>query len=150
MSTRVAVLRLVAPLALGAVALASADAAEPTRRYLTVDRSLVIDVSERLTQVSVTNPAIADVVVITPNQVMVNGKAAGVTTLMVFHARGMESFELVVHPIGTRAPLVPSEARQITVQRGDKITNHLFVPGEERGWVELESSKVEPESPPKK
>jgi Flp pilus assembly secretin CpaC len=133
-------------------ALGSAAAAEPERRYLVVDRSTVLDVKQRLSKVSVANPAIADVVVITPTQLMLSGKTAGVTSLVVFYAHGMEAFELVVHPAPTsslKTPLRPAEAREITVQRGDKITNHLFVPSEERVWVELESSKVEPE-PPKK
>jgi Flp pilus assembly secretin CpaC len=141
---------------LGALALwlgvGPAGAQGPARRYVAVDKSLVMDMSQRLTKVSLANPAIADVVVITPTQLVVNGKAAGVTSLVVFYPTGMEVFELVVHPAAApslKTTLKPAEAHQITVQRGDKITNHLFVPSEERVWVELESTKVEPE-PPKK
>jgi pilus assembly protein CpaC len=46
--------------------------------------------------VSVTNPAIADVFVITPNQILVNGKAVGVTSLVVFYPDRTMFFDLVV------------------------------------------------------
>jgi Flp pilus assembly secretin CpaC len=151
MSARISGLFLLVTLGLG-LGLGPAAAAGPARRYVAVDKSLVMNMPQRLTKVSLANPVIADVVVINPTQLVVNGKAAGVTSLVVFYPQGMDVFELVVHPAASsslKTTLKPAEAHQITVQRGDKITNHLFVPSEERVWVELESSKVEPE-PPKK
>ena len=48
---------------------------------VTIGKSQVIDLKEPFTRVSVTNPNIADVFVITPNQILINGKSAGVTSL---------------------------------------------------------------------
>jgi hypothetical protein len=124
------------------------QAAEPARRYVAVDRSIVLEVPERFTKLSVANPAIADVIVLAPNQLVVNGKAPGTTSLVVGHPGRVESFDLVVYPapgVSVKTPVVPSGARLVVVQRADKITNHLFVPNEERGWVELETAKAEPE-----
>src|SRR5262249_61984682 len=45
---------------------------------------------------SVHNPAIADVFVITPNQILVNGKSVGVTSLVVFYPTKTVFFDLLV------------------------------------------------------
>jgi pilus assembly protein CpaC len=44
----------------------------------------------------VTNPAIADVFVVTPNQILVNGKAVGTTSLVAFYPTKTVFFDLVV------------------------------------------------------
>ena len=54
------------------------------RLDVTIGKSQVIDLKEPFTRVSVTNPNIADVFAITPNQSLVNGKAAGMTSLVAF------------------------------------------------------------------
>lgn len=66
------------------------------RLDVTIGKSQVIDLKESFTRVSVTNPAIADVYAITPNQILVNGKAAGVTSLVVFYPNKTMFFDLVV------------------------------------------------------
>src|SRR5574342_200863 len=66
------------------------------RLVLTVGKSELIDLQEPFTRVSVTNPAIADVFVTTPKQVLVNGKAAGVTNLLVFYPDKTLHFDLVI------------------------------------------------------
>ncbi len=63
---------------------------------VTIGKSQVIDLKEPFTRVSVTNPAIADIFVITPNQILINGKAAGVTSLVVFYPNKTMYFDLVV------------------------------------------------------
>jgi pilus assembly protein CpaC len=63
---------------------------------ITIGKSQVIDLKEPFTRVSVTNPAIADVFVITPNQILINGKAPGVTSLVVFYPDRTMYFDLVV------------------------------------------------------
>ena len=77
---------------------ASAMAAEPglVRLEVTIGKSQVLDLKEPFSRVSVTNPGIADVFVITPNQILVNGKAVGVTSLVVFYPRKTLLFDLVV------------------------------------------------------
>ena len=53
------------------------------RLDVTIGKSQVLNLQEPFTRVSVTNPAIADVFVVTPNQILVNGKAVGITSLVV-------------------------------------------------------------------
>jgi pilus assembly protein CpaC len=63
---------------------------------ITIGKSQVVDLKEPFTRVSVTNPAIADIFVVTPNQILINGKAAGVTSLVVFYPDKTLYFDLVV------------------------------------------------------
>src|SRR5437016_8580980 len=49
------------------------------RLDVTIGKSQVLNLQEPFTRISVTNPAIADVFVVTPNQILVNGKPVGVT-----------------------------------------------------------------------
>jgi len=66
------------------------------RLEVTMGKSQVIDLKEPFTRVSVTNPNIADVFAITPNQMLVNGKAPGVTSLVAFYPNKTLFFDLVV------------------------------------------------------
>lgn len=66
------------------------------RLDVTIGKSQVIDLKEPFTRVSVTNPNIADVFAITPNQILVNGKAAGMTSLVAFYPSKTLFFDLVV------------------------------------------------------
>jgi Flp pilus assembly secretin CpaC len=115
-------------------------AGEEPRIYVTVDRAEVVTLpQEPFTKVSVTNPGIADVVVISPTQLLVNGKTAGVTSLVLFHARRVQRFEVVVHPapsVTVTAPLT-TDAHTVLVDRAGKQTNHLFVRDAAQAWVEL-------------
>src|SRR5262249_35696189 len=76
----------------------SAAQTEPglVRLDVTIGKSQIIDLKDPFTRVSVTNPTIADVFAITPNQILVNGKAAGVTSLVVFYPGKTMFFDLVV------------------------------------------------------
>lgn len=66
------------------------------RLDVTIGKSQVLNLQEPFTRVSVTNPAIADVFVVTPNQILVNGKAVGVTSLVVFYPTKTVFFDLLV------------------------------------------------------
>lgn len=66
------------------------------RLEVTIGKSHVIDLKEPFNRVSVTNPDIADVFVITPTQILVNGKAVGVTSLVAFYPARTLFFDLVV------------------------------------------------------
>lgn len=83
-------------------AVRSAHAADPSeqrmiRLEVTIGRSQVIDLKEPFTRVSVTNPGVADAFVVTPNQILVNGKAVGATSLVVFYPDRTVFFDIVVH-----------------------------------------------------
>lgn len=79
-------------------ACASATAAESglVRINVTIGKSQVIEIKEPFDRVSVTDPNIADVFVVTPNQILINGKAVGVTSLVVFAPKKTLFFDLVV------------------------------------------------------
>ena len=95
---RAAVALLAVTLLLFAGALLPAFAAEPglIRLDVTIGKSQVLNLQEPFTRVSVTNPAIADVFVVTPNQILVNGKAVGTTSLVAFYPTKTVFFDLVV------------------------------------------------------
>ena len=94
--------RLAGVLMLGWIVLTAAVCAAQTaapgliRLEVTIGKSQVIDLKEPFSRVSVTNPAIADVFAVTPNQILINGKAAGVTSLVVFYPNRTMFFDLIV------------------------------------------------------
>src|SRR5712691_7244936 len=89
---------LLIPLLLLAVGQSSALAAESglIRIEVTIGKSQVLDLQEPFARVSVTNPAIADVFVVTPNQILINGKAVGATSLVVFYPTRTIFFDVLV------------------------------------------------------
>jgi len=125
----------------------AAAAQSLSRLYLGVDRSHILEVGDPARKVAVANPNIADVQVMNPNQLLVNGKAVGVTSLVVFYAKSEQSFDLVVHPgpVGAAGSptLVTRDPHAVWVQRGDKMTEQLFT-REREHWLEL--GQVKPET----
>jgi pilus assembly protein CpaC len=72
--------------------------AEPTIS-VTVNQSKVVRLGTRSKTVSVAQPEIADVVVLDPNQLLINGKSVGKTSLVVWNERGgLTNFDLIVLP----------------------------------------------------
>src|SRR5947207_2209989 len=88
--------RAVVVLAVALVAPTIATAQGLVRIDVTIGKSQVIELKDAFTRVSVTNPSIADVFVVTPTQILVNGKAVGVTSLVVFYPSRTMFFDLVV------------------------------------------------------
>jgi pilus assembly protein CpaC len=128
----------------------TADAAPTTpaveRLTVTVDKSELLDVpSEPFTRVAVTNPNIAEVIVISPTQLLINGKATGVTSLLLFYKKGVRHFDLTVVGAARR----DAEAHSVLIQRADKLTNHVFVRDDDSRWIELGATRSEPEAPKK-
>src|ERR1051326_2449608 len=66
------------------------------RLEVTLGKSQVVDLKDSFTRVSVTNPNVADVFVITPSQILINAKAVGTTSLVVFYPQRTVFFDLVV------------------------------------------------------
>ncbi len=149
-------LNLIARMALGVLATgaalagpAAADAQMLTRLYLSKDKSQLVELRETATKVAMANPAIADVQVISPSQILVVGRAVGVTSMVVFSDKAMRNFDVVVHPspMGEVAAKPLSGAPHgVLVQKGDKLTEHYFTQDTNRQWVELGSVKVETEA----
>ena len=78
--------------------LAAAQQATPTIS-VTVNKSMVFRLAERAKRVSVSQPGVADVVVVAPSQLLINGKAVGTTSLIVFNEKGdVANYDLIVLP----------------------------------------------------
>ena len=74
---------------------AESTGAAPLR--VMVGKSLLINTSERLKRVSVTDPAVADVQVVTPTQILVHGRYAGEVSLLIWdELERSRSFDLRV------------------------------------------------------
>jgi len=62
-----------------------------------VGKSLLINTTERLKRVSVTDPGVADAIVITPTQILVHGRSAGEVSLLIWdELERSRSFDLRV------------------------------------------------------
>ena len=71
------------------------QAAAPLR--VMVGKSLLINTTERLRRVSVTDPVVAEVSVVTPTQILVHGRAAGEVSLLIWdELERSRSFDLRV------------------------------------------------------
>lgn len=140
-------------LATAVVAPGSAAAQSLSRLYLGVDRSHVLDLSDPARKVAVANPSIADVQVISPTQLLVVGKAPGVTSLVIFSGKSPRQFDLVVHPspVGTVSePSGVEPPHAVLVQRGASMTEQLFARDQDRRWLELGQVKPDTAEPGKK
>jgi pilus assembly protein CpaC len=85
-------------LSLFLLSLAVAQQVTPTIS-VTVNKSMVFRLAERAKRVSVSQPGVADVVVVAPSQLLINGKAVGTTSLIVFNEKGdVSNYDLVVLP----------------------------------------------------
>jgi len=88
-----------------------------------VGKSLLINTTERLKRVSVTDPSVADALVVTPTQVLVNGLAPGEVSLLIWdELERSRSFDLRVDVDVTAAAeeihrLFPEEQISVTPSR---------------------------------
>jgi pilus assembly protein CpaC len=88
-----------------------------------VGKSLLINTTERLKRVSVSDPTVADALVVTPTQVLVNGLAPGETSLLIWDEfERSRSFDLRVDVDITAAAeeihkLFPNEQIQVSPSR---------------------------------
>src|SRR5689334_25200429 len=71
---------------------------QPTSMTLSVGRGQLVQFSDEASRVSVSDPAIADAVVVSPHDVVLNGKAAGNTTIMIWHGDYVSPYEVAVEP----------------------------------------------------
>ena len=66
------------------------------RVLLTAGRSTVVTTEFDITRIAVTNPAIADAVVVKPREVLVDGKSAGTVSLIVWGGEIRKHYDIVV------------------------------------------------------
>ena len=80
------------------VNIAHAQAPSPSIQ-VTVNQSVVFRLTQKAKRVSVTQPEIAEVVVVTPNQLLINGKGVGTTSFVVWdESDEATKFDLLVTP----------------------------------------------------
>lgn len=94
------------------------------RLSLTAGRSRVVTVDFDVTRFAVTNPAVADAVVVAPREVLVDGKGAGTTSLIVWGGGQRVQYDVVVDAGSVAleqalATLFPGDAIRVAVS--DKV-----------------------------
>ena len=82
-----------APAPTGPSAAAQAPEAGPAPLRVMVGKSLLINTTERLRRVSVTDPGVADAIVVTPTQILVHGRAPGEVSLLI-GMQGLQGVEI--------------------------------------------------------
>jgi len=117
-----------------------ADAQQgPVRLEVTIGKSQVVDLKDPFTRVSVTNPGIADVFTISPNQLLLNGKTPGVTSLIVFYPDRTLFFDVMVQTdmallverlreIAPRDDIQVQAAQDAIIVRGT-VSSEQMIPG---------------------
>lgn len=106
--------------------------AGPAPLRVMVGKSILINTADRLKRVSVTNPGVADAVVVSPNQLLIHGRAPGEVTLIVWDDQERSrSFDLRVDVDITSAAeqiqsLFPEEQVKISASRDALVlTGHV-------------------------
>ena len=94
-----------------------------------VGKSLLINTSERLKRISVTDPAVADALVVTPTQVLVHGRTPGEVSLLIWdEAERSRAFDLRVDVDVTAAAeeihrIFPDEVITVSPSRNAMVLN---------------------------
>jgi pilus assembly protein CpaC len=68
------------------------------RIHITAGRSSVLNTDFDVTRIAVTNPAIADATVVQPREVLIDGKAPGTISLIVWGDTRRAQYDLVIEP----------------------------------------------------
>ena len=91
---------MVSPIAAqtAAPAAQATDASGFERVVLTAGRSTVLSTPFDVTRIAVTNPAVADAVVVEPREVLIDGKSAGTVSLIVWGGAQRRQYDVVVDP----------------------------------------------------
>ena len=95
----------------------------PEALHLIVDRSLVVTSPAQITRVSLANPDICDAVVVSPTEILLNGKTAGATSLVIWGQSGqMQTFDVyvdldVLDLTGDIRSTFPNEQVKVTVSK---------------------------------
>ena len=115
--------------------------ADVRRYYLAVNQARVMDTPEPINKVSVANPAIVDVTVLSPQQLLITAKAVGQTSLLLFHGTTITSYDVTVHtpPIseGAHVNQQNDQFHSVLVQRAERVTSQVFARDDQNSWVEL-------------
>jgi pilus assembly protein CpaC len=72
------------------------------RVSLTAGRSTVLRTDFEIVRIAVTNPEVADAVVVQPREILVDGKSPGTVSLIVWSTDSRKHYDLVVEPAVTK------------------------------------------------
>lgn len=94
--------------------------------HLTAGRSTVVATEFDVTRIAVTNPEIADAVVVQPREILIDGKKAGTISLIVWGTRARKQYDIVVEqPVSTLEQqlhaLFPGEDVAVSTSEGATI-----------------------------
>jgi pilus assembly protein CpaC len=95
---------------------AQAAVAPVQQILLTAGRSTVLATDFDITRIAVTNPAVADAVVVAPREILIDGKASGTISLIIWGADRRAQYDLVVN-----APVTPLQQQLSSLFPGEDI-----------------------------
>ena len=72
------------------------DASAMPRVALTAGRSTVLNTDFDVTRIAVTNPAVADATVVQPREILIDGKAPGTISLIIWGGTRRMQYDIVV------------------------------------------------------
>jgi pilus assembly protein CpaC len=84
---------------------------------VTAGRSTIVPTDFDVTRIAVTNPAIADAVVVQPREILIDGKAAGTISLIVWGSTTRKQYDVVVEQ-----PVAPLEQQLRSLFPGEDVT----------------------------
>ena len=96
---------------------ATRSASQFPKVQLTAGRSTVLGTDFDITRIAITNPAIADAVVVAPREILIDGKAPGTVSLIVWGGASRMQYDLVVEQ-----PVTTLEQHLRTLFPGEDIT----------------------------
>ena len=83
---------------------------------LTAGRSMVLTTAYDVTRIAITDPKIADAVVVQPREVLIDGRSAGTVSLIVWGAGRREQYDVVVDPgVTTLQQVFPGEDIRVAI-----------------------------------
>lgn len=80
---------------------------EAARVVTSVNKSELIESDSPIRRVSIGNPGMTEVVAVSSHELVVNAKAAGETTLIVWTAAGKKPFNVLVMPLSAKVDGLP-------------------------------------------
>jgi pilus assembly protein CpaC len=93
-----AVLIVICLFTAGSLGVAAQQQGDVRRVSLTAGRSTVLMTDYDITRIAITDPAIADAVVVQPREVLIDGKAAGTVSLIIWGSNERRQYDVVVDP----------------------------------------------------
>ena len=84
---------------------------------VTAGRSTIVPTDFDITRIAVTNPAVADAVVVQPREILIDGKAAGTISLIVWGSASRKQYDIIVEQ-----PVAPIEQQLRSLFPGEDVT----------------------------